>query len=378
MPWSNQGGGPWGSGGGKGPWGSGQQPSGGSSPPDLEELLRRSQDKLRTVLPGGGLGGKGIALILLLAILVWGLSGFFRVDTNELGVVLRFGKYVRDATPGLNYHLPYPIETVLTPQVTVVRQIHIGMRLVEDLRRGTTVRDVPEESLMLTGDENIVDVDFTVFWQVKPNGVGYYLFNIQQPEGTVKAVAESAMREMVGRSNITPILTGARQNIELGVQELMQKVLDDYQSGIQITQVQMQKVDPPTQVIDSFRDVQVARSDLERAQNEAQSYANRVVPEARGRVAQVIQAAEAYREQTVAEATGQTSRFVKVYEEYRKAPDVTRQRMYLETMERIFNGTEKIIIDQGAGTGAVPFLPLPELGRPRPTTPTTPPTGGTR
>jgi modulator of FtsH protease HflK len=387
MPWSNQGGGPWGSGGGggggghgKGPWGSGPQHSGGgSNPPDLEELLRRSQDKLRTVLPGGGnLGGKGIVLILLGAILIWGLSGFYRVDTNEFGVVLRFGKYVRDATPGLNYHIPYPVETVLTPQVTVVRQIHIGMRVVEDLRRGNTIRDVPEESLMLTGDENIVDVDFTVFWQIRKEGVADYLFNIQQAEGTVKAVAESAMREVVGRSNIQPILTGARQNIEGAVQKLMQEVLDHYVAGVLISQVQLQKVDPPSQVIDSFRDVQAARADLERAQNEAQTYANRVVPEARGRAAQVTQAAEAYREQTVAEAKGQTARFLKVYEEYKKAPDVTRQRIYLETMERLFSGTEKIIMDPGATSGAVPYLPLSELTRPRINPPNTTTPGGNR
>ena len=383
MPWSNQGGGPWGSGGGgKGPWGSGPQPSGGgSSPPDLEELLRRSQDKLRTVLPGGNLGGKGIGLILLAAIAIWGLSGFFQVAPDELGVVMRFGKYVRDAKPGLNYHLPYPVEAVLTPKVTRVNRIDIGMRLVEDLRRGTTIRDVPEESLMLTGDENIVDVDFSVFWVVKTDGASQYLFNIQQPEGTVKAVAESAMREVVGRSNIQPILTGARQGIETGVHDLMQKVLDDYSAGIQVTQVQLQKVDPPSQVIDSFRDVQAARADLERAQNEAQTYANRVVPEARGRASQVIQSAEAYREQTVQEAKGQTSRFLQVYEEYKKAPDVTRQRMYLETMERLFGGTEKIIIDSGAGQGVVPYLPLNELTRPRPPTPPAAPTpqaGGAR
>ena len=329
------------------------------------------------MLPGGNLGGKGIALILLGAILIWGASGFFKVDTNELGVVLRFGKYVRDATPGLNYHLPYPIETVLTPQVTVARQLHIGMRLVEDLRRGTTIRDVPEESLMLTGDENIVDVDFTVLWQVKTDGVGYFLFNIQQPEGTVKAVAESAMREVIGRSETQPILTGARQGIETRVHELMQKVLDDYGSGILITQVQLQKVDPPTQVIGSFRDVQVARANAEQQQNEAQAYANRVVPEARGKAAQILQAAEAYREQTVAEARGQAGRFLKIYDEYKKAPDVTRQRMYYETMERLFSGTEKVLIDPGASTGAVPFLPLPEL-RPRTTTPANPPAGGTR
>ena len=378
MPWSNQGGGPWGtgggSGGGKGPWGSGPQPS-GSTPPDFEEFLRRSQEKLRSVLPGGNLGGKGLGLIVLAAIAIWGLSGFFRVDPDEKGVVLRFGKYVRDAKPGLNYHLPYPIESVLTPKVTRVNRIDIGMRLVEDLRRGTTMRDVPEESLMLTGDENIVDVDFSVFWLVKPDGAGDYLFNIQQPEGTVKAVAESAMREIVGRSTLQPILT-TRQPVETAVQELMQSTLNKYGAGITITQVQLQKVDPPSQVIDSFRDVQAARADLERAQNEAQTYANKVVPEARGKAAQITQGAEAYREQTVAEAKGATSRFLKVYDEYKKAPDVTRQRMYLETMERLFGGTDKIIMDSGASGGVVPYLPLDQLMR-RPQQ-TTPQTGGGR
>jgi modulator of FtsH protease HflK len=377
MPWSNQGGGPWGTGGGgKGPWGSGPQQS-GPTPPDLEEFLRRSQDKLRSVLPGGNLGGKGLGLIVLAAIAIWGLSGFFRVDPDELGVVLRFGKYVRDAKPGLNYHLPYPVESVLTPKVTRVNRIDIGMRLVEDLRRGTTMRDVPEESLMLTGDENIVDVDFSVFWLVKPDGAGEYLFNIQQPEGTVKAVAESAMREIIGRSTLQPVLT-ERQPIETAVQELMQSTLNKYGSGIQITQVQLQKVDPPSQVIDSFRDVQAARSDLERAQNEAQTYANKVVPEARGRAAQITQNAEAYREQTVAEARGATSRFLQVYEQYKKAPDVTRQRMYLETMERLFAGTDKIIVDSGAAGGVVPYLPLDQLGRPRTAPQTAPQTGGGR
>jgi membrane protease subunit HflK len=376
MPWSNQGGGPWGSGGSKGPWGSGPQSS-GPTPPDLEQLLRRSQDKLKSVLPGGNLGSRGFALITLGAIVLWCVSGFFRVEPDELGVVLRFGKYVREVQPGLNYHLPYPVETALTPKALRVNKIDVGMRVVDDARRGTTVRDVPEESLMLTGDENIVDVDFSVLWKIKPTGVGDYLFNIQNPEGTVKAIAESAMREVVGRSNIQPILTGARQNIEAAVQDLMQKTLDHYNAGILVQQVQLQKVDPPAQVIDSFRDVQAARADLERAQNEAQTYANRVVPEARGRVAQIFQNAEAYREQTVAEATGQTSRFMKIYEEYRKAPDVTRQRMYLETMERLFSGTDKVILDAGGaagqGSGVVPFLSLNEMTRRPPT-----PAGGAR
>jgi modulator of FtsH protease HflK len=334
--------------GSRGPWDSGPQP-------DLEEFLRRSQDKLRSALPGN-LGGRGIALIALAAVALWGFSGFFRVEPDELGVVLRFGKFEREVQPGLNYHLPYPIETALTPQALRVNKIDIGF----DMRGGSITRDEPEESLMLTGDENIVDVNFSVLWKVKPNRVGDYLFNVQSPEGTVKAVAESAMREVIGRSNIQAILTGARQTIETAVQELMQKTLDDYGAGVVVQQVQLQKVDPPTQVIDSFRDVQAARSDMERAQNEAETYANRVVPEARGRAAKIIQDAEAYREQTVADAKGQASRFSQIYEQYKKAPDVTRQRIYLETMERVLGGADKIIIDTGpqSGPGVVPYLSL--------------------
>src|SRR5580700_1388612 len=198
MPRSNQSGGPWGS---------------GSKPSDLDEFLRLSQDKLGSLLPGN-LGGRGIALIALAAVALWGFSGFFRVEPDELGVVMRFGKFVREVQPGLNYHLPYPIETALTPQALRVNKIVIGMRVAEDMRRGTTVRDVPEESLMLTGDENIVDVDFSVLWKVKPNAVGDYLFNVQGPESTVKAVGESAMRAVIGRSNIQAILSSARQTTE--------------------------------------------------------------------------------------------------------------------------------------------------------------------
>jgi membrane protease subunit HflK len=333
--------------------------------------LRRSQDKLKSVLPGGNLGGRGVLLILLAAIAVWGFSGFFRVEPDELGVVLRFGQYTRDAKPGLNYHLPYPVETVLTPKVTRVNRIDIGMRLIEDPRRSQPqVRDIPEESLMLTGDENIVDVDVSVFWLVKSGGAGDFLFNIQNPEGTVKAIAESAVREVVGRSEIQPILTGARQSIETAVHDLMQKVLDGYQAGVQVTQVQLQKVDPPAQVIESFREVQAARADLVRLQNEAETYANQKVPDARGQAAKILQEAEGFRSQTVAEATGQAARFSKVYDEYKKAPAVTRQRIYLETMERVFGGTDKIILDSGASTqnggnnaGVLPVLPLNEMTR---------------
>ena len=371
MPWKNQGGGPWGS-GPKGPWGSGPQPV-GPRPPDLEDLLRRAQDRLQQLLPGGYFSGIGIAIVLLAAIAIWAMSGFYRVQSEELGVVLRFGKYVRDTGPGLNYHLPYPIETVLLPKALRVSTLSIGMTLIDDpARRGRTIRDVPEESLMLTGDENIVDVDFTVLWRVKPKGVGDYLFNIQNPEGTVKAVAESAMREVVGKSTIQPILTGARDATQQAVQELMQKTLDNYGSGILVQQVQMQRVNPPAQVIESFNDVQNAKIDFERLQNEAQTYANRVVPDAKGRAAQILQVAEGYKQQAVAEAKGQSARFLKVYDEYKKAPDVTRQRIYLETMERVLGGSEKLVYDGGSsGQSVVPYLPLSELTPRRPAPPAT-------
>jgi len=356
----------------------------GPRPPDLEDLLRRGQDRLQQLLPGGYFSGLGIALILIGALVIWGLSGFFRVQSEELGVVLRFGKHVRTVQPGLNYHLPYPIETVLLPKALRVSTLSIGMTLIDDpARRGRTKREIPEESLMLTGDENIVDVEFTVLWRIKPNGAADYLFNIQNPEGTVKAVAESAMREVVGHTNIQPILTGARDATQQAVQELMQKTLDYYGSGIQVQQVQMQSVNPPAQVIEAFNDVQNAKIDLERLQNEAQTYANRVVPDARGRAAQIIQVAEGYKQQAIAEAKGQSARFLKVYDEYKKAPDVTRQRIYLETMERILGSSEKLVYDGGgSGQSIVPYLPLSELTPRRPAAPTTgqpqQPSGATR
>ena len=370
MSWKNQSGGPWG-GGPKGPWGSGQQPGpgrGGNQPPDLEDLIRRGQDRLKSVLPGGGgvgFGGRGWIIVFLAVIVVWLLSGFYRVNTDEQGIVLRFGRFVQTTQPGLNYHLPYPIETVLTPRVTFENKVDVGFRVQEDFRRGTLSRDVPEESLILTGDENIVDVDFSVFWTIK--NASQYLFNIQNPEGTVKAVAESAMREVIGRAQIQPILTGARAATEQEVLKLMQRILDQYQSGIQVTRVQMQKVDPPSQVIDAFRDVQAARADAERLQNEAQTYANRVVPEARGEASKILQAAEGYKERTVVEAKGQASRFLAVLTEYKLAPDVTRRRIYLETMERVLGSIDKVILDPSSkGSNVVPYLPLDQLLRQQP------------
>jgi modulator of FtsH protease HflK len=348
MPWNKQNGG-----GRKG------RGSGPDNQPDLEELLKRSRDKLKQAIPGGsGLPG---SLVFLLVIVLAAIVAFyvftFRVNPDELGVVMRFGKVSRQEPPGLHYRMPYPIDEVRLPKVTRQNIIEIGMRSVGGAARG--VRAVPEESLMLTGDENIVDINFVVFWRIKD--AQKYLFNIQNPEITVKDVAESAMRDVVGQSNIQPLLTGARQKTEQAVQKLMQEVLDHYGAGISVDQVQLQKVDPPTQVIDAFRDVQAARADQERLQNEAGSYASRVVPEARGDAERILQAARAYKEQSVAEATGQTARFLQIYGEYKKAPEVTRKRMYLETMERVFSGTDKIILDSKSGQSVVPFLSLEQL-----------------
>jgi len=359
MPWSNQsGGGGWKSGGnGGGPWGQG--PSSGGPPPDLEEMLKRGQDKVKQVMHGGGIPGPllfGVAAVAL-AVIAW-QAFTFRVNTDEQGIVLRFGEFVRSEPPGLHPRLPYPIEEVYLPKVTRQNIIQIGMRSSGG-RLGTSTRDERAESLMLTGDENIVDIDFVVLWRIK--NAEKYLFNIQNPDTTVKEVAESAMREVVGQSKIQPILTEERQKTEEAVQKLMQKTLDEYGAGIVIEQVKLQKVDPPAEVIDAFRDVQAARADMERLQNEAYGYANKVVPEARGEAQRILQGAEGYKQQVVNDATGQTSRFLQVYDQYKNAPEVTRKRMFLETMEKVLGNTDKIIVDDKSGQRVVPYLPLDKL-----------------
>lgn len=389
MPWSNQsggggGGGPWGNRGGSGgggPWGgggsNGGSGGGGNSPPDLEEILRRSQDRLKSLLPGGNLGMRGLVLGVLALILVWLATGVYFVRPNEVGLNLVFGKFVGKTGEGANWNWPYPIGGVIKPTVTNVITTEVGFRTVESVR-ASRQSDVTEESLMLTGDENIVDVDVIVQWKIDQALPENYVFNIQDPAGTVKAVAESAMREIIGKRNIQPVLTTDRGAIETEVRQLMQETLDGYKAGVQINLVQLQKVDPPQQVIDAFRDVQAARADQERLRNEAQTYANRVVPEARGRSAQLVQAAEAYKDQTVAEAYGQASRFNAVYEQYRNAPGVTRERLFLETMERVLGGADKIIIDQPqGGQGVVPYLPLDQLQQSR-RAPGAPQTGAIR
>jgi modulator of FtsH protease HflK len=354
-----RGGSPWGT-----PPGGGNGSGKGPTPPDIDAIIRDIQNKINKFLPGGSSsGGKPIGLILIIIAFVWIASGLYRVGPDEQGVVLRFGKFIKTTQPGLHYHIPLPIETVQTPKVTKVNRIDIGFRSERDsgFSSGGGVADVPQESLMLTGDENIVNIDFSVFWVIKD--AGKFLFEIQDPEGTVKAAAETAMREVIAKSKIQPVLTEGRAQIEIETQEIIQAILDEYNSGIQITQVQTQKADPPDQVIDAFRDVQAARADMERSKNEAEAYANDVIPRARGEAAKIMQAAEAYKQKVVAAAEGEASRFVSIYNEYAKAKEVTQERMYLETMEKVLADIDKVIIEKNAGSGVVPYLPLPELGK---------------
>jgi len=354
-----RGGSPWGT-----PPGGGNGSGKGPRPPDIDALIKDIQSKINKFLPGGSKsGGKPIGLILIILAFVWLASGLYRVGPDEQGVVLRFGKFIKTTQPGLHYHIPLPIETVQTPKVTKVNRIDIGFRSERDsgFSSGGGVADVPQESLMLTGDENIVNIDFSVFWVIKD--AGKFLFEIQDPEGTVKAAAETAMREVIAKSKIQPVLTEGRAKIEIETQEIIQSILDEYNSGIQITQVQTQKADPPDQVIDAFRDVQAARADMERSKNEAEAYANDVIPRARGEAAKIMQAAEAYKQRVVAASEGEASRFVSIYNEYAKAKQVTKDRMYLETMEKVLADIDKVIIDKNSGSGVVPYLPLPELGK---------------
>jgi len=351
---------------GRSPWGSppgGENGSGrgGPKPPNIDEFIEKIQKLISKLFAGGKSGGsKPIIFGFILLVVVWAFSGLYRVLPDEQGVVLRFGKFVSTTQPGLNYHIPYPVETVLTPKVTKVNRIDVGFRSASDSGRTSGIGDVPEESLMLTGDENIVNIDFSVFWVIKD--AGKFLFKIQSPVETVKAAAETAMREVIAKSKLQSILTEGRSKIEIETQEIAQNLLDEYESGIQITQVQTQKADPPDEVIDAFRDVQAARADMERSKNEAQAYQNDDIPRARGEAAKILQEAEAYKKQVVAAAEGEASRFVAIYTEYAKAKQVTQERMYLETMEKVLADIDKVIIDRKAG-GVVPYLPLPELSK---------------
>ena len=370
MPWNNQGGGgnnqgPWGGGpsgpGDNNPWGGGQRPQ-PPRPPELDKMLSDMQNRFKRFLPGGGgsKGRSGGALILIIILLLagWAITGFYRVNPQQQGVVLRFGEWVRTTSPGLHYHLPSPIETVLTPEVTRDNRLEIGFRDIAG--RSTSRRDIADESQMITGDENIVDIDFVVFWRIADAGA--YLFNLADPDETIKVAAEAVMREIIGQTAIQTVLTEGRENVQVSVCQKLQELLDEYKAGIRVREVQLLAVDPPADVIDAFNDVQRARQDRDRLKNEAEAFRNDIVPRARGEAAKLVAEAEAYAQEVVARAEGDASRFDQVYEAYKVNPEVTKERIYIETIEGVYSNIEKIIIDDENG-GVVPYLPLQELTR---------------
>ena len=365
MPCNNQGGGgPWGgggnNGGGQNPWG--QRPSGGggggSTPPDFDEMIRKGQERLKRLFPGGG-GYKGFVLIGIAVIGLWLLTGFYRVQPGEQGVTLLFGKWVGTTGPGLNYFLPAPIGEVIKPNVERTNQIEVGYRGAGNVTTGGS-RDVPEESLMLTGDQNIIDIDYVVQWRI--SDAGAYLFNVRDPENTIKLASESAMREVIGKTNLEEALTVGRVRVEEQTRTLLQEIMDGYDSGIFIAEVKMQKVDPPRDVIDAFNDVQRARQDRDRSQNEALAYRNDIIPRAKGEAERQVLQARAYKDRVTKEAEGEAERFNSIYNSFLTAKDVTTRRLYLETMQEVLGKSDKVIIERNAqGNGVVPYLPLPEV-----------------
>lgn len=365
-PWGNKG-----SGGkkpGQNPWGNGgnqgrpdrNRPKPGEGSPDLDNVIQGFKDRVRKG-GGGGSGGRngppspmqkfgplGIAAVVGVLFLL--ASTIYTVDQQEEGVVLRFGKYARTVPPGLNFKMPTPFETVVKAKTRVVQK--------------TTVGGNDNSSLMLTGDENIVDIDFTVLWRI--NDLKNYIFEVDEPSVALKAVAESAMREIIGRSELENIITTERLNTTIAVRDLMQQTLDEYGAGIEVVEVQLQKADAPDgRVVDAFRDVVDATQEKETLINEATAYQNTVVPQARGAAAKIIQDAEGYKGQVVAEAKGEAERFTLILGEYKAAPRVTRQRMYLETIEEVYKDADKVLLDSDAGSGVVPYLPLNELNKSR-------------
>jgi membrane protease subunit HflK len=373
MPWNNQGGGnngggPWGqggggggsgSGGGGGPWGQGGG-GGGQPPQDIDAIIRQGRDAWRRMMPGGGASsGRTFTLLVLVFGLIWAATGFYRVNPQQQGVVLRFGEWVRTSPPGLHYHLPFPIESVLTPEVTSDNRIEIGFRDVSG--NSSSRRDIADESQMITGDENIVDIDFVVFWRIAD--AGQYLFNLAEPDQTIKVTAEAVMREIIGRTAIQTALTEGRQDIQVQARQQLQDLLNEYGAGVRVRDVQLLAVDPPADVIDAFNEVQRARQDRDRLKNEAEAFSNDIVPRARGEAAKLVSEAEAYQAEVVNRASGDASRFDQIFQAYLKDKAVTKERIYIETVEEIFSNVDKIIIDSEAGSGVVPYLPLKELNK---------------
>jgi len=359
MPWSNQ------NDHNQNPWG--KRGGGNQTPPDLDEVIRRLQERFGGMFGGrnGNDGGSGngpelnknaVIGIMAAVVLFWGLSGFYKVAADEEAVVLRFGKHLSTTGPGLNWAIPYPIDTVEKLPVTRVQRLEIGFRQFGD----GIVRKRTNESLMLTKDENIVDISFIVQYKIK--SVENFLFNIDKPTKTVRDAAESAIREIIGRTMIDDVLTTKKAEVEVETQDLIQSILDSYKAGISISTVKLQDVQPPERVIKEFKDVASAREDKERAKNEAQAYANDIIPNARGESKKTVLDAEGYAKQVVEHAKGEASRFESILTAYKQAPEVTRKRLYMDTMQDVLSRADKIIIDSSVAKQVLPYLPLGKLG----------------
>jgi len=331
----------------------------------MEDVIRKGQERLKNLVPGGFNSFKGIVLVVLAGVVVWLVTGFFRVQPNQQAIQLVFGKpYGKPVEPGLHYNLPGPIGTVVVVNVQDQRRVVIGARAGGQDRNvpyGRGPRPTSTENLMLTGDENIVDIEFAVLWQIKD--VFKFAFDVRNPEENVRAGAEAAMREVIGKSNLQFAQTEGRSRIEQDTKDLLQRMLDEYGLGARISNIQLLRVDPPQEVIAAFRDVQAARADKEKSINEANTYRNQVLPRAKGEAESIIQRAEAYKAEIVARANGDAQRFTQVYEQYDKAKDITTERLYLDTMEEVLRNVNKVLVDKNtSGTGGVlPYLPLPEL-----------------
>lgn len=360
---------PWGSptGGGKkpsngnpNPWQ--QQPGGGGgSGPEFDiAALKRFWQSLVNDFMGGHIGGgKTFVIMGLILFVLWCATGVFQVGATQLGIVMRFGEAKQIASPGLRYHLPYPIEDVILAEVTSSRKVEVGYSTDDSFRR-TAETPNASESMMLTGDENIIEVSFDVMWQVDPTRVKDFVFNLKDPATTVKAVAQSAMREVIGQTTIQTAITSGRTEIEQKTMDLIQKNLDQYQTGIQVTQINLRGAMPPTEVADSFQDVTRARSDKETKINQAETYRNKVIPEAEGQSAKMMQEAAAYKAQIVNQANGNASRFISVYQSYQNAREVTARQMYLDTMETVLKDANKIVVDPNL-KGIAAYLPLTNM-----------------
>ncbi|MEM6414156.1 MAG: FtsH protease activity modulator HflK [Pseudomonadota bacterium] len=391
MPWQDNSGdnngpvrGPWGQPSGKGSRnnGSGNRGPGrgtgrNNDAPDLEDLLEASRQRLKRAFPngsGGGGGGKGpeisgrmMGIGAALLAFLWGISGFYTIDAGELGVETTFGAFSAVTPSGLQWHFPSPIQNVNKVDVESIRKLPVP---ASRNRNGGQ-----SDGLMLTGDKNIVDVALVVNYKIKSDlvsnnsipGVAQYLFNVDNPENVVRTVAEASIREVVGRNTLDFIQTGGRSDIQDQTRALLQSALDQYQAGIEVTEINLEKTEPPNQEVnDAFLDVEAADQDRQRTIDSARAYANKVVPEARGKAQQILEQARGYAARVTAESRGQADRFKAILNEYKKAPKVTRQRMYLETLETVLGDMNKIIVEDDAGSGVVPYLPLNEINRKAP------------